>query len=286
MSVRYKEAFTLIEVFVVMSIITFLFSIILVSLQSARTNAVFASTKVFSTTNDRAFGASAIALWDFDTVTINGSQATIFDSSGSGNNLIITDKSKLDSVNTYNSKGNSLNCNASCGVQGGYITLKYPANFMTPGALWEYKVSAITSSAWVYFNTKSATNFVLNVTNHPGFSFKADANDLNFQLFNGSGAFNYNIFPIWKNYTTGSWHHIAASYKNYTATVYLDGKAVGSYAGNMDNDFNALFYLAWDNNDALSVDDVSIYSNALTAEAVGKIYAKGRMGRVFAGRGK
>ncbi|MEI6237945.1 MAG: LamG-like jellyroll fold domain-containing protein [bacterium] len=275
MHVRYKKAFTLVEVFVVMSIITFLFSIIIVSLKSARTAAVLASAKIFEATNNRAFGGTAIVNWDFNNpVNGSGNTATIADMSASGNDLIVTDKSQLDSSNTFNGSGYSLKCAGTCPVTNP-IVLKLPTGFRMGNT-----VNAMTISAWC--NMSSTVNQdIFYINSNSNFRFLAYSGQLYLNFFDALSTLQSKV--ILPNFTTATWHHFAFSYKTGVVNVYIDGKLSATYSAGLSNFNDSNFYLANGlSTGSFNIDDITIFSESLTAENVQKMYAEGLPKHTFA----
>ena len=102
MNRNYSQGFTLIELLVVISLIGLLSSIIIAALGTARTKAVVGAGQIFDGHLYQAFGAQAVAIWNFD----EGSSlaTTTADSSGNRNNLAISSSAKIETTKVFRGK--------------------------------------------------------------------------------------------------------------------------------------------------------------------------------------
>lgn len=211
---KNKKGFTVIELLIVVAIISILSSIIIGSLNSARTKASIASGKKFAASLDHAYSTDAAGLWDFNET----SGTTVSDKSSNENNGTISGTSNwVSGVN-----GNAISLDLNSSVDLGHSDL--------------YNSSDFTISFWVkpggFDGTPAQWGNILmrgGVYNTNGFRFGA-RNDgkLVFWSTESGGSLN---FTSTKAISTDRFYHIALTYSSGKATMYIDGQDVGSANG-------------------------------------------------------
>ncbi len=212
-----KKGFTLIELLVVISIISLLSTIVFASLNIARAKARIAAAQRFATHLSRAFGADAVASYNFESVV----GATVKDMSESGRDLTLVGNPQLG---PGVSGGQALSLNGS--TQNAYA----PAIPLT--------LNAFTFTAWVYPTVTPAIGSVgvishIDTSAYPyiGMRKLSTVNPLHFIVrFDGNVAgtsFSENYCPTVKLLVKlNEWQHIAFSSNGTEFAIYLDGQEV------------------------------------------------------------
>lgn len=156
----------------------------------------------------------------------------------------------------------------------GYIQIPNAATLKFP--------SQITLSAWIKHSSVTPTKYediVMKGNTSYGFQYDMDGQAILFHLTSGG-------WGCWRNLSAKipladeGWHHLVGTYDGSTQCVYIDGvlRNAESWSGPIDqnNDPLTLGYMVAGDNHWLDgcVDDLRVYSRALTLEEIGLLYSE------------
>ena len=262
------SGFTIIELLVVISIIGLVSSVVFASLSDSKNKATIAAGKQFSSSVYHALGSNTVGIYDFEETS--GTTAT--DSSVTGNNGVIT--GSPSSVSGLN--GLAYYFDSS----GKYITLPNSANLELRNAItvsaWIKPIGPINTSTWKNIIGKQNEAILAISYGHPRFTIYKD--------FSPCGAPNYSQ-ALESSGNSGEfakadvWQNIVGTFDGSKIKVYLNGKlkATTNYAVTIC-DSNNSYVIGGSNGWGVTngvIDEVRIYGEALTASAVGKLFAEG-----------
>ncbi len=260
-----RKGFTLIELLVVVAVLALLASIVFSNLGGAREGARISNALSFQSQTHSLLGSDLVGWWNFN----EGSGATARDISGHNNNGTIVGATHVDGV--PGTGGSALDFTNSHSVDISHSSVQ----LLTAGG---------TISAWIHPRTLGSSNYgriVDKSTNDGGgngFSFRlAPNNRLRFSVHSGTRESEVDSIVF------NSWMHVLVSWtRNGNTTFYINGEVsgpsgmtgdssmitttnqlrIGRRSNATDYGFNGL------------IDDVRIYSRALTASEVSTLYAQ------------
>jgi prepilin-type N-terminal cleavage/methylation domain-containing protein len=288
-----NRGFTLVELLVVISIIGLLSSVVLAALNGARQKGQVAAGIQFADNNFHLLGLDAIGYWNFN----EGIGQIGTNSSGPDTNSYLPAKdfsihnrplTAVVSVPFFGiPRENSTtpaNSGSAASISGGQGYLQ--ANNMSGSDL---SPTSVTVSAWVYFPLHVTANGTL---------VRADAGGPTYlELSVLQGSFNYGCYSgltpdlstiQFGSLETGKWHHIACSVSSgKSLTIFYDGRQISRTVSTTPGSLPPINAIAIGNgtyNNATSeyLDDVAVYSSALTADQAAELYASDLSSHQFA----
>jgi len=270
-----NKSFTLIELLVVIAIIGLLASIILVSLKGVREKAEIARGLEFSQSIQHALGADAVGIWSFD----EDSGSTANDNSGYGNSGTLYNFASpygwtSETPHKIVGSGQGKYALSFDGVDD-YVSMPMSSSLDFSG---KYK---ITITVWVYRkgNSGGCCGQIVGQRDVSGYDLRYDNRDtgaeLEFIMGQGGWAGDGSDFGI--PLPLNEWHFIAAVADGTNLLLYDNGelKDTLSYTGIVGVNGETKIGGAGDGYFNGTIDEVRIYSQALSLAEIQKHYAEG-----------
>ena len=192
-----KKAFTLIELLVTIAIIGILASVVLVSLNSSREQALLSRALQMESNLYRTWGADAIGIWKLD----EGSGTTAYNQGDGPDGTI--------SGATWISDG-----------PGGRAALNFAVNGQRV-SLGELSLpETVTISAWVRTTATGFGSILSSVNAGNGVRFGLGGSSLQFRLYDYTTSGGINSDAV---VSDGEWHYIVFSTDGTNAKIFVDG---------------------------------------------------------------
>lgn len=262
---HFKRGFTLIELLVVIAIISLLSSVVLSSVNTARTKAQKAAAQRFSGQFARALGAEAAAIWKLD----EGSGSSISDSTGLGNTGTVSGTAGW-STDTFSGTGASFAFSGSNYIQGTIPASAFSGDFTVTA--WFKRTSASTWGA-IFSNAVGVNSVPImtmrNNTTQMGIMNVGISETQGVYVDLGADMNDKWIFGVVMRRGT-----------TLTTIAFVDGRmlsssAAASWTMGASGGFLIGRHYAANHNFIGRIDEVSVYTEALQISQIEKLYEQG-----------
>jgi len=264
-----NRAFTLLELLVVITIIGVLASIVVVSMSGSTDSATIAKGKAYAQQVHALLGSNAVGIWNFD----EGTGDTVYDISGYGNDGTLAGDTHFVPSDI---EGYALSFDGT----GDYVDITTN--------LSSYITDEITIEMWIYpyLVPTSGHDYILNW-------YHTVSLTTSYQVCVGCGVFFCRIdgisYPVYgKNIIPeNEWMHIIGTREENIIRLYkngiLEGEGTNVSTGKIDN--ATTLYIAQYPSAGYQfnglIDEVRIYSEALSATEIQKHYVQGLNNLLF-----
>lgn len=287
MKIRAKNAFTLVELLVVISIISLLSSVVLASLAGARDKAKTSASQQFNTNIYHGIGDSLVAWWNMEDGW-NGtscSGTTVKDDSTIANN-------GTAAVNTWSTdvySGYNGRCSLSFNGSSQKVTIPYdsrsrPTAQMTVSAWVKPATGSLNALREIYRSDGSDGTILVSFQGSGNCSGGGGTGGCITFGINTGGSYSELDVNISSQDWENKWSLVTVSYDGSKKKIYKDGKEIGSVSasGSVGQAQGAVAYIGCYSGSleffSGLIDDVRVYSNGITAYDAQKLYAEGLAG--------
>jgi prepilin-type N-terminal cleavage/methylation domain-containing protein len=256
-----RKAFTLIELLVVIAIVGILSSVIYTNITGIRDRARITAGIRFDSSTLHSIGDQLVGEWTFDSPNL-----PLIDTSGFGNVGTCTTCPTYATTSGYNNKG----AESFDGTNDSIIIPHNSNMFRSDGIM--------TISAWVNFLSIGSIKDIVNKGWNRVWLTRTSVNTFTFNLNNSAlSSCNSRVYT-----DTTKFYFVTATYDGSSISMYVDGALsttcnIGSVS--LDAQTDSLRIGSQQANGQYwngIIDDVRIYSSALSSSDIQKLYAEGK----------